>query len=224
MIKDLPLNERPREKMLNHGSKKLSNTEILAILIQTGSKNESALELAQRVLELMKSGIHELNNMTVQELCKVKGIGPSKAVQILAAVELANRINMDEFLIKEKILSPTDIYNYLGQDMKHFKKEVFRTVFLDTKNRVIDYEDISVGSLNASIVHPREVFNRAIKKSAAGVILMHNHPSGNPSPSNEDINITKRLSQAGDLLGIKVLDHVIIGIGKYFSMKEENLI
>ncbi|MEA3424351.1 MAG: DNA repair protein RadC [Bacillota bacterium] len=224
MIKDLPLNERPREKMLNHGSKKLSNAEILAILIQTGSKNESALELAQRVLELMTSGIHELNNTTVQELCKVKGIGPSKAVQILAAVELANRINMDEFLIKEKILSPADIYNFLGRDMKHFKKEVFRTVFLDTKNRVIDYEDISIGSLNTSIVHPREVFNRAIKKSAAGVVLMHNHPSGNPNPSNEDISITKRLSKAGDLLGIKVLDHVIIGIGKYFSMKEENLI
>ncbi|MBN2260346.1 MAG: DNA repair protein RadC [Clostridiales bacterium] len=223
MIKDLPLNERPREKMINIGSKKLSNTELLAILIQTGSKSESSLALAQKILELMNNGIHELNNMTVQELCQIKGIGPSKAVQILAAVELANRIKMDEFLIKEKIMSPKDIYDIVGQDMKYFKKEVFRVVFLDTKNRVIDYEDISMGSLNSSIVHPREVFNRAVKKSAAGIVLMHNHPSGNPTPSSEDINITKRLAQAGELLGIKVMDHVIIGIGKYYSMREENL-
>ncbi len=223
MIRDLPINERPREKMLNRGAQILSNAELLAILVQTGSRNESALELGQRILELMNEGIHELNNTTVQELCKIKGIGQSKAVQVLAAVELAKRINMDHYLVKERILSPKDVYSFIGQDMKHLKKEIFRVVFLDTKNKIIDYEDISMGSLNSSIVHPREVFNRAIKKSAAGVILMHNHPSGNPSPSNEDISITKRLVKAGDLLGINVLDHVIIGLGKYCSMKEDNL-
>ena len=224
MIRDLPKNERPREKMENQGAMKLSNAELLAILIQTGNKNESAIELGQKILELLNDGIFELGNMTIQELCKIKGIGTSKAVQILAAVELAKRINMDHYLVKERILSPEDVYSTIGQDMKYMKKEVFRVIFLDTKNMVIDYENISIGSLNASVVHPREVFNRAIKKSAAGVILMHNHPSGNPTPSNEDLSITKRLVKAGELLGINVLDHVIIGIGKYFSMKEENLI
>lgn len=224
MIRDLPINERPREKMINQGPVHLSNTELLAILIQTGNRKESALQLAEKVLEKMDLGIYELNNITFQELCEVNGIGSSKAVQILAAVELANRINMDHFLVKEKILTPNDVYSIIGQDMKHLKKEVFRVVFLNTKNRVIDYENISMGSLNSSIVHPREVFSRAIKKSAAGIILIHNHPSGNPTPSNEDLSITKRLIKAGELIGINVLDHVIIGIGKYYSMKEENLI
>jgi DNA repair protein RadC len=224
MIKDLPVEERPREKMVARGSEHLSNAELIAILIQSGNRNESALELAQKVLELLNQGIFELGGMTVQELCKIKGIGTSKAVQILAGAELAKRINMDHFLVKERILSPEDVYSYIGQDLKHMKKEIFRVVFLDTKNRIIDYEDISVGSLNASIVHPREVFNRAVKKSAAGVILIHNHPSGNPAPSGEDIAITKRLVQSGELLGINVLDHVIIGMGKFCSMREENFI
>lgn len=224
MIKDLPINERPREKLINQGTDKLSNTELLAILIKTGSKKKSAIEIASEIIQLMKNGINELNNITVQELCKINGIGEAKAAYILSAVELAKRINMDYFLIKEKILSPEDVYFTVAQDMRCFKKEIFRVVFLDTKNKVINYEDISVGSLNASIVHPREVFNRAIKKSSAGIILIHNHPSGNSKPSDEDIKITKRLVKAGELLGIKVLDHVIIGNGEYFSMKEEKMI
>lgn len=224
MIRDLPLNERPREKLVNQGPQSLSNAELLAILIQTGNRKDSALTLGQRVLEMMRDGIHELCNTTVQELCQIRGIGPSKAVQVLAAVELARRINMDHYLVKERVLSPEDVYAFIGQDMKHLKKEIFRVVFLNTKNGLIDYEDISMGSLNSSIVHPREVFNRAVKKSAAGVILMHNHPSGNPKPSGEDISITRRLVKAGELLGINVLDHVIIGMGRYCSMKEENLI
>jgi len=224
MIKDLPINERPREKLINQGPDKLSNTELLAILIKTGSKNKSSIEIASEIIQLMKNGINELNNITVQELCKINGIGEAKAAYILSAVELAKRINMDHFLIKEKILSPEDVYSIVAQDMRYLKKEVFRVVFLDTKNKVIDYEDISVGSLNASIVHPREVFNRAIKKSSAGIILIHNHPSGNSKPSDEDIKITKRLIKAGELLGINVLDHVIIGVGEYFSMKEEKMI
>ncbi len=224
MIKDLPLNERPRERMINLGPGRLSNAELLAILIQTGSREQSALDLAQRVLESTGEGIHQLTDVTVQELTSIRGIGPTKAVRILAAVELSHRIHMNHFLVRERILSPLDIFQHLGQDMRYFKKEVFRVVFLDTKNQVIDYENISIGSLNASIVHPREVFNRAIKKSAAGILLMHNHPSGNPEPSAEDYQITRRIKEAGDLIGIKVLDHVIIGSEKYFSMKEEKLI
>lgn len=224
MIRDLPIQERPREKMMHLGVRALSNAELLALLIRTGNRDKSALALAQDVLELMQEGIHELGSLTTQELCSVKGIGPSKAALLLAASELARRISMDPCLVRERILTPDEVYHRLGQDLKHLAKEVFRVAFLDTKHAVIDCEDISVGSLNASIVHPREVFNRAVKKSAAALILMHNHPSGHPEPSAEDIALTRRLVKAGEMMGINILDHVIIGRGGYLSMKAQNLI
>ncbi|WP_432664228.1 DNA repair protein RadC [Wukongibacter baidiensis] len=223
-IKDMPENERPRERLVRYGSHTLSNSELLAILLRTGSKEKSALELASTVLSHDKKGIRFLANCTVEELREIKGIGESKACQIIAAVELGNRLSMSQLELKKTIKSPKDVIDIFINDMRFLEKEHFKVVFLNTKNEIIAFETISIGSLNASIVHPREVFNRAIKKSSAAVILLHNHPSGNPEPSKEDINITRRLIEAGKIIGIEVLDHIIIGDGDYFSLKENSLI
>lgn len=223
-IKKMPENERPREKLMRYGSKTLSNSELIAILIRTGSKKQSALELANILLSHHEKGIRFLANCTVEELSKIKGIGKSKACQIIAAVELGNRLSRSSLEIKRRIKSPKDVTDMFINDMRFLEKEHFKVVFLNTKNEIITFETISIGSLNASIVHPREVFNRAIKKSSASIILLHNHPSGNPEPSKEDINITKRLAEAGHIIGIEVLDHIIIGDGSYYSLKENSLI
>jgi DNA repair protein RadC len=223
-IKSMPENERPREKLIRYGVHTLSNSELLAILIRIGYKERSALELANVLLSHDDSGIRFLVNCTVQELSKIKGIGKTKACQIIAAVELGNRLSRSLLEMKKTIKSPRDVTDMVINDMRFLEKEHFKVMFLNTKNEIIAYETISIGSLNASIVHPREVFNRAIKKSSASIILLHNHPSGNPEPSKEDINITKRLIKAGEIIGIEVLDHIIIGDGNYFSLKENSLI
>lgn len=223
-IKEMPENERPREKLIRYGSQTLSNSELLAIILRTGSKEQSAIELANTVLSHDDNGIRYLANCTPEELSKIKGIGQSKACQIIAAIELGNRLSRSTLESKKAIRSPKDLTDIFISDMRFLEKEHLKVVFLNTKNEIIAYETISIGSLNASIVHPREVFNRAIKKSSASIILFHNHPSGNPEPSKEDINITKRLMEAGRIIGIEVLDHVIIGDGDYFSLKENSLI
>lgn len=223
-IKDLPEDERPREKLYKYGPKALSNTELLAIIIRTGSRENTAIELSQKLLAGKKEGIYFLTDTSLQEIMKVKGIGKCKAAQILAAVELGKRVMSSAHNDKSKITSPTDIVDLLMLDMIHLKKEHFKIVMLDTKNQVIGIEDISVGSLNSSIVHPREVFKEAIVKSSASIILVHNHPSGDPTPSKEDIAITRRLAEGGDILGVKVLDHIIIGNNKYISLKEKEII
>lgn len=223
-IKNMPENERPREKLIRYGVHTLSNSELLAILIRIGYKERSALELANVLLSHDDKGIRFLTNCTVQELSKIKGIGKTKACQIIAAVELGNRLSRSLLEMKKTIKSPKDVTDMVINDMRFLEKEHFKVMFLNTKNEIIAYETISIGSLNASIVHPREVFNRAIKKSSASIILLHNHPSGNPEPSKEDINITKRLIKAGEIIGIEVLDHIIIGDGNYFSLKENSLI
>lgn len=223
-IKDLPEDERPREKLYKYGSKALSNTELLAIIIRTGNRENTAIELSQKLLAGKKEGISFLTDTSLQEIMKVKGIGECKAAQVLAAVELGKRVMLSTHKDKTKITSPTDIVDLLMLDMTHLKKEHFKIVMLDTKNQVIGIEDISVGSLNSSIVHPREVFKEAIAKSSASIILVHNHPSGDPTPSKEDIAITRRLIEGGDILGVKVLDHIIIGNNKYISLKEKDII
>ncbi|WP_130806545.1 RadC family protein [Senegalia massiliensis] len=223
-IKQLPLDERPREKLFEKGPSELSNTELLAIIIRTGNRKQSAIDLARNVLDLDEDGLDFLKNSTIQELTQLEGIGKCKSAQILAAVELGKRICSKEVIKPTKITCPSDVCEFMMENMKDYKKEFFRTIMLDTKNNIICYEDISIGSLNASIVHPREVFNRAIKRSSASVILVHNHPSGDPTPSKEDINITMRLIEAGEILGIRVLDHIIVGNKKYVSLKEEDII
>ncbi|HLR35097.1 MAG TPA: DNA repair protein RadC [Tissierellales bacterium] len=223
-IKDLPITERPREKLARYGANSLSNTELVAIIIRTGYKEETAIDLAQRILSIDKEGIVYLSNVTLEELIRIKGIGECKAAQILATVELGKRISTYVADEKIKVNSPNTILNLLMEEMRYLKKEHFKTIILDTKNQVISIEDTSVGNLNQSIVHPREVFNLAIKKNANSVILVHNHPSGDPTPSLEDVNVTNRLVEVGNIVGIKVLDHIIIGDNKYISFKEKNLI
>lgn len=223
-IKELPITERPREKLYNYGPKALSNEELLAIIIRTGNKEDTAIDLARRLLSKDDRGLVSLRDTTIQELMETKGIGKCKAAQILAAIEIGKRINYLDALSKVKISEPSTIANLYMDEMRYLQKEHFRVVLLDTKNQIIVTEEISVGTLNASIVHPRDVFRAAIKRNANSIILIHNHPSGDPTPSNEDINITKRLLEAGNLIGIKVLDHIIIGDNKYISFREKNII
>lgn len=223
-IKDLPLSERPREKLCSFGAESLSNAELLAIIIRTGHREDTAIDVAQRILSLDNRGISFLSDVSIQELTSVKGIGECKAAQILAAIEIGKRLNRRGSYDKVKVNSPIVIVNLMMDEMRYLNKEHFRIAILDTKNQILVIENISIGTLNASIVHPRDVFKIAIKRNANSIILIHNHPSGDPSPSNEDINITQRLVETGNLIGIKVLDHIIIGDNKYISFKEKNLI
>lgn len=219
-IKDMNKDDMPREKMISKGVKYLSNSELLAILIRTGSKKYNALDLSYLIIKSSENGIRGLHEMSIEELCKIDGVGPSKATIIKAALELGNRIST-YIPDKYKIKNPWDIYVYYMEEMRYMKKEVFKIVLLNTKNEIIRDVDISIGSLNSSIVHPREVFVEAIKKSANSIILLHNHPSGNPTPSEEDVRITERLICSGEIIGIEVLDHIIIGDGEYYSLKEK---
>ena len=223
LIKDIIKEERPRETLLKKGESYLSDSELLAILINNGTRDKSAITLAREIIET-SDGIRNLSNITVVELSKIKGIGLAKACRIISALELGRRVSVASEMQKFKISSPQDIGNVYMEELRYKKKEIFRVVLLNTKNVIIGSKDISEGSLNASIVHPREVFLEAIKKSANKMILMHNHPSGDPTPSSEDINITKRLISAGQIVGIEILDHVIIGDGSFYSFKENGQI
>nr|WP_040305599.1 DNA repair protein RadC [Caloramator australicus] len=220
-IRDIPHDERPRERLIKFGPESLSNAELLAILLRTGTKDFSAINLAQNIIS--KNGLDFLSNCTIEELSSIKGVGLAKAAQIKAAIELGKRLRGLRNSNKIKITSPKDVFNLIGEDMRYLKREFLRVIFLNTKNIVIDIKDISIGSLNSSIVHPREVFSEAIRRSSSSIIICHNHPSGDPEPSMEDINITKRLFEVGKLVGIELLDHIIIGDGCYISLKEKNL-
>jgi DNA repair protein RadC len=223
-IKDLPLSERPREKLISYGVEALSNAELLALIIKSGNFEETAVEVAQKILSRDNRGIAYLADVSLEELMEVKGIGEGKASQILAAIEIGKRLNRIGPQDKIKISSPMVLVNLLMDEMRYLCKEYFKIAILDTKNQILAIENISIGTLNASIVHPRDVFKIAIKRNANSLILIHNHPSGDPNPSNEDISITNRLVDAGNLIGIKVLDHIIIGDNKYISFKEKNLV
>lgn len=221
-LRDVPTEERPRERMLQHGAQALSNAELLAILLRTGTFSESAVGLAHRVL--MESGnLRNLTDLSTDQLTSIKGIGTAKALQIKAGIELGRRLARSSMEQTVKIRSPKDAADYMMEDMRYLQKEHFVCLFLNTKNQVLAEETLSMGSLNASIVHPREVFRAAIKRSSASIICLHNHPSGDPSPSPEDVELTRRLVQAGELIGIEVLDHVIIGDRRYVSLKEQGL-
>lgn len=201
----------------------LSSAELLAIILGSGSIRESALDLAHRLLQ-GQNGLRWLAEVSFEELCAVKGIGPAKAAQVMAAVELGKRLSCLGQGIRPTVRSPQDVCNFVMEEMCYLDREHFRAVILNTKNQVLAVETISVGSLNSSLVHPREVFKPALLRSAAAVILIHNHPSGDATPSNEDLEITRRLVEAGQLLGITVLDHIIIGDHVFTSLKERAVI
>ena len=221
-LRDVPKEERPRERMLRYGAKALSNAELLAILLRTGTVSETAVSLAQRLLRECGS-LRGLAEMSPDQFVRIKGIGEAKALQILAGIELGRRISRAAAEEKASIRSPRDAAAYLMEDLRYLKKEHFVCLFLNTKHQVIGEETLSVGSLNASIVHPREGFLAAIRRSSAAIICAHNHPSGDPTPSGEDIEITRRLKEAGQIIGIEVLDHLIIGDGNFVSLKERGL-
>lgn len=223
MIRDLPLEERPREKLMNHGAETLSNAELLAILLRVGSQNESAVQVATRVLT-QSCGLRNLPDLALEDLQKNKGIGPDKAVTIKAALELGSRLATLPRDLADSITNPRQAADLFMEELRYKKKEYFKILLLNTKNQIISKEEISVGSLSASIVHPREIFITPLRKSAASVILIHNHPSGDPSPSQEDLDVTRRLVDAGNILGITVRDHIIIGDGCFFSFRERGLI
>ena len=191
----------------------------MAIIIRTGTRRESSLDLAQKILK-EHGGLSYLARASVEELKNIRGIGPAKAAQIKAAIEIGRRLVSTDQRERPAIKSPQDVANLLLEEMRYLDREHFNAVLLDTKNRVIAVDNISIGGLNASLVHPRELFKRAVIKSAAGIILVHNHPSGNPKPSSEDKQVTYRMVKAGEIMGIDVLDHIIIGDGVYESLKE----
>lgn len=223
-IRELPESERPREKLIEYGAKRLSNGELLAVLIRTGNRKSSALDLSHELLSTIPDGIVSLGDCSLEEIIQIEGMSESKIAPILAAVELGRRVILENTKKKKKITSPRDLVDFFTADMSRLKREHFKITMLDTKNNIIGISEISIGNLNSSIVHPREVFKEAIKRSSSAIILVHNHPSGDPTPSREDIKITKRLVECGDLLGIRVLDHIIIGDKKHISLKEIDIL
>ncbi|SFP74123.1 DNA repair protein RadC [Salibacterium halotolerans] len=223
MIKDVPFSERPREKMAKFGAEQLSNQELLAVLIRSGTKEESVLQLSQRLLYDF-DGLFMLKDATVEELQTIKGIGAAKALELRAAIELGRRIYTYHEEERWVIRSPEDVSGLVMEEMRFLTQEHFVILCLNTKNQVIHKQTLFIGSLNSSIVHPREVFKEALRRSAAAVICVHNHPSGDPGPSREDIDVTKRLMESGQILGIDVLDHIIIGDRRFTSLKEKGCV
>ncbi len=221
-IKDMPVDERPRERLMKYGPDVLSNAELLAIILRTGTSKESVLTLSQRLLRYYN--LRRLSQLSTSILKSIYGISDAKACQVVACFEIARRLASFTESPHPQIRSSRDVYNLISPRLKDMKKEAFVALYLDTKNHLIKEETISIGSLNASIVHPREVFKSAVIESAASVIIIHNHPSGDPTPSKDDVELTKEMVIAGKIMGIEVLDHIIIGDSSFISLKEKEFI
>lgn len=219
-INDLANHQKPRERMLNYGASHLSHAELLAILINTGRKGYSSLDIAN---ELLKSivNLKELKHLSINDLNKIKGVGLYKALTLKAAFELGERMHSGSVDDKIQINSPKDVADFMMGKMEHLTQEKFITLFLNSKNIIIKQKTIFMGTLNSAIVHPREIYSEAVKCASNAIIVLHNHPSGDTTPSLEDIKTTDRLRECGDILGIQLLDHVIIGDHTYLSMVEE---
>jgi DNA repair protein RadC len=218
-----PKEERPRERLLQHGPQPLTETELLGILVGKGTRKKTAIDLARELLDRYES-LQKLFSRSPSELMKIKGIGSAKAATLTAAFELVRRIQSQKNMVRASFKRSSDVANHFLPLMRDLRKEVFKVLLLNRANRLIKEVTISEGTLEASIVHPRDVFREALLEPAAGIILIHNHPSGNPSPSEEDLRITKQLVEAGRLLGIKVYDHIILGGESHRSLADEGLI
>lgn len=222
MIRDMATQNRPRERLMTVGATAVSTAELLAIILRTGSGGENVLRLSERLLAAFQD-LPGLSRATIAELTQVKGIGPAKAVEIKAALEIGRRLMAAAPQEKPVVSSPGDAANLLMSEMTFLEKEHLKLILLDTRNKVIGTPTIYVGSLNTSVVRVNELFRAAIKENAAAFIVAHNHPSGDPSPSPEDIHVTRQIVQAGKILDISVLDHIIIGRQRYVSLKERAL-
>ena len=221
-LREIPADDRPRERLIQYGADVLSLGELLAILLRSGTQQQNVMELANHLLS-QHGGLRGVAGLSVHELSEIHGIGPAKAAQIKAAIEFGRRLVAASPEERTKISSPHDVYNQVGPALRDENREHFIALLLDTKNGLLRQITISVGDLSSSLVHPREVFAPAVRYSAASLIVAHNHPSGDPSPSPEDVQVTARLVEAGELLGIALLDHIVVGDLKWVSLKEKGL-
>ena len=223
-VKDWPDEERPRERLLKHGVEYLTDAELLGIILFNGYQGKTSVDIAKELLIENGKSLRKLDSLSYTEMSSVKGIGLAKFAQIKAALEIGKRLLRESSSPKKKIHNAVDLVDYFGPNMRDLKKEIFKIVLLDVKNKIIRDIDVSVGSLTESIVHPREVLKEIIKASAASVIFLHNHPSGESNPSKNDMDITERLAGACELVGVKVLDHIILGEDNYFSFAQGGLL
>ena len=224
-IKELPLMERPYEKFTNYGANKLSDAELLAIIIKSGTKDRTSVQIVQELMnkyDYDEKGLSFLNELSQDELQQIKGIGEIKAIQIQAIVEIAKRISRPVNLSKYKITSPSDVAKLMMEELRYLKQEHLITILLDVQNNVLKVVTNTIGGLNFSMVETRDIFREPIKMSASKIVIVHNHPSGNPYPSDSDIRLTFRVAEAGKIFGIDVIDHIIIGNGIFSSLKELN--
>lgn len=221
-MKDLPVSERPYERCESQGPDKLSDKELLTVIIRSGTKQDRADEIALRLIESCgTNGISALCQKSLSELKKIQGIGKVKAIQLACICELSQRIASGKRLFGTRFQSPKKIAEYYSVRMKHQQRECLQLLILDSKNRILSEETVSVGTINLSIADPREIYRTALKHNGVSIVLLHNHPSGDPSPSSEDVSSTERILKAGKLIGISLLDHIIIGTHGYVSLREE---
>ncbi len=225
-IKELNTEERPYEKCERFGPENLTDSELLAVLLRTGTRGENSLELAKRLLysDHFQGGLLGIHRWSYEQLTRIKGIGKVKAIQILCLCELARRLSKASAGPELKFDTPETIARYYMEDLRHQKQEAMKLLLLNTKSRLIGESDISRGTVNASVISPRELFVEALQKDAVSIILLHNHPSGDPAPSREDILITRRVHEAGMMIGVELLDHIIIGDNRYSSMREAGIL
>lgn len=222
-IMELPNEERPIEKLKMFGADALSNSELLAIILRCGVKGENVLSLSQRILSEI-DGISGILNASYSDITSIKGVKDVKGAQILALAEICRRMNTLKGMSKVVVKTPNDIGNMLITEMSNLNQEVLKLLVLNTKNKIIKSKDVFKGTLNTSLVHPREIYSEAVKCGGASIIICHNHPSGDPTPSKEDIDITIRLEKCGKIMGIELLDHIIIGETQFISLKEKGII
>lgn len=226
-VKDLPIEERPRERLANLGAENLSIQELLAIILGRGSRGESVMATAQKIIAKFRS-LEGLQEASLEDIQEIKGLGPAKACQLKACLELSKRLNKPLQIDKnkkknQKLTSAKEVYEALRKKISGSKKENFLVVSVDTRNKIIGVDTVFIGTLNSSLIHPREIFETAIRRHAAAIVLAHNHPSGDPKPSDEDIKATSLLTEAGKMMGILVLDHLIIGKEKYFTFRDNSI-
>ena len=223
-IKEWSVADRPREKLLSLGAKSLSESELIAILMRVGMRNRSAVDVAKELMSKYDNSVSAISKLSVHDLMKIKGIGEAKAVTIAAALELGRRRATESAVQKSQITSSVDAYDLIHSRMQDLMHESFYIILLDRRSKVIAIEEIHVGGMSAMVVDPKMIFQKALERKACSVILSHNHPSGSPSPSNEDIRLTEKVKLAGTYMDIKVLDHIIIGEGSYYSFADEGKI
>ena len=222
-IKEMYREERPYEKCEQYGAENLTDAELLAVLLRTGTKGENSLQLAKRILhpDFAQEGILNIHQWSMEQLLEIKGIGSVKAIQILCLSELAKRLSKAEAQSGLNFSAPETIAQYYMEDMRHRKKEAMKLLLLNSKTKLIGESELSLGTVNTTLVSPREVFVEALRRNAVAVILLHNHPSGDPTPSKQDILITRRVTEAGRLIGVELLDHIIIGDNCFISLRDK---